>query len=502
MREETTTILFAGHDFKFLRPILRHFEERSDVDVLCDEYSGHDIKDTARSAALLERADVIFCEWSLGNARWYSHHKRADQRLVIRLHAQEIRPPADVRLAEIEWRNVDRIVFICQRNMDRFLERFPEMTDRARLIYNLVETDRLDRPKRADAPFTLGLLGSAPRSKAPHLALEILERLRERDSRYRLSIKGRHPWEYSWLWKQKVEREYYEPLYERLRALESSGAVVLEEHGDDVDDWFRSVGFILSTSEHEGSHQAVAEGMASGAVPIIRNWPGSETLYPHRYIFASVDEACDLVLAHAERTTLVETGEAMKRYARRHFDSAVILARYDAMLDEVLSAPARLAPVAIDAPPPVTEPVDPLAARLHAVLAAVAPDGAQVAVVSKGDDRLLAIPSRRGRHFPEGDDGAYAGHYPGDGSEAIEQLERMRGSGAEYLALPAPSFWWLEFYPELYHHLLERYRLVAYVEETCIVFSLSDASDAATRRLAETIGRALVGAGAEETVRS
>jgi glycosyltransferase involved in cell wall biosynthesis len=491
MQVATTTLLFAGHDFKFLHTILRHFEERGDVEVLRDEYSGHEIKDTVRSAALLERADVIFCEWSLGNARWYSRNKRADQRLIVRLHAQEIRPPADARLDEIEWRNVDRIIFICQRNMDRFLERFPEMADRAVLIYNLVETSRLDRPKTPEARFTLGLLGAAPRSKAPHLALDILELLRKRDERFRLSIKGRHPWEYTWLWKQKVEREYYEPLYERLHALESTGAVVLEPHGDDVAEWLRGVGFILSTSEHEGSHQAVAEGMAAGSVPIIRDWPGSDTLYPTPFIFSSAEQARDIVLAHTDPDTLAHADDAVRRYARRYFDSEVILRRYDELFDDVMRAPAHFAPVETDGAPPEPSPTDDTATRVRSALVAAVPEGAQVAVVSKGDERLVELPGRRGRHFPEAADGAYAGFYPGDSADAIDHLEALRERGVDYLAVPAPSFWWLEYYPDFYRHLLSRYRLVAYVEETCLVFSLRTAADDGTQRLAEEIGRSL-----------
>jgi hypothetical protein len=56
-------------------------------------------------------------------------------------------------------------------------------------------------------------------------------------------------------------------------------------------------------------------------------------------------------------------------------------------------------------------------------------------------------------------DGLYWG-LPPDGRTAIDELERLRGDGAQYIAFMSPSFWWLEFYSELRDHL-RRYRTVA-----------------------------------------
>jgi glycosyltransferase involved in cell wall biosynthesis len=41
---------------------------------------------------------------------------------------------------------------------------------------------------------------------------------------------------------------------------------------------------VLSTSDDESFHVAPAEGMASHAVPVIRHWPGAETIYDKRWI--------------------------------------------------------------------------------------------------------------------------------------------------------------------------------------------------------------------------
>ena len=62
-----------------------------------------------------------------------------------------------------------------------------------------------------------------------------------------------------------------------LQRIQTSRAVAgrgrLRQFGPDVGTWLRRIGFILSTSDDESFHLAPAEGMASGAVPVIRSWP-------------------------------------------------------------------------------------------------------------------------------------------------------------------------------------------------------------------------------------
>jgi GT2 family glycosyltransferase len=74
------------------------------------------------------------------------------------------------------------------------------------------------------------------------------------------------------------------------------------------------------------------------------------------------------------------------------------------------------------------------------------PRGAVVAVVSRGDDGLLRFDGATGWHFPQADDGTYAGHYPADSDDAVAQLERLRSRGAQYLVMPATAAWWLDHY--------------------------------------------------------
>ena len=101
------------------------------------------------------------------------------------------------------------------------------------------------------------------------------------------------------------------------------------------------------------------------------------------------------------------------------------------------------------------------------------PSGATVAVLSRGDDALLQFDRRHGVHFPQTDDGVYAGYHPADSKEAIAQLEAVRGRGAQYLVVPATAYWWLEYYREFHDYLVRVGQPVLRDARTCAVFALN-----------------------------
>ena len=86
------------------------------------------------------------------------------------------------------------------------------------------------------------------------------------------------------------------------------------------------------------------------------------------------------------------------------------------------------------------------------------PRDARVLVVSRGDEEIVDFAHHRGEHFPQAEDGRYAGHHPADSAEAIAHLDQLRESGAGYLVIPGTAQWWLEHYGEFAQHLDQRYQ--------------------------------------------
>ena len=111
--------------------------------------------------------------------------------------------------------------------------------------------------------------------------------------------------------------------------------------------------------------------------------------------------------------------------------------------------------------------------RIREVVQESLPQAATILVVSKGDGTLLDFPERQGWHFPQTDRGAYAGHHPENSAGVIAHLESLRKRGAQYLLIPAPSFWWLDHYAEFREHLDTHYTRLPGVDEVCYIFSLT-----------------------------
>jgi GT2 family glycosyltransferase len=113
-----------------------------------------------------------------------------------------------------------------------------------------------------------------------------------------------------------------------------------------------------------------------------------------------------------------------------------------------------------------------LTERIRTTVATVIPEGAVVAVVSRGDDELLQLDRRTGWHFPQTSDGVYTGYYPEDSGVAIAHVEELRAKGADFLLFPEPALWWLSHYTELKQHLKQRYTTVDDSGGACLIFAL------------------------------
>jgi GT2 family glycosyltransferase len=111
-----------------------------------------------------------------------------------------------------------------------------------------------------------------------------------------------------------------------------------------------------------------------------------------------------------------------------------------------------------------------LSEEVRGAVERVTPAGSTILIVSRGDEELVELAGRRGRHFPQDDRGLYAGHYPASDEEAISHLEALRDSGAQYLVFPPTALWWLKHYGGFARHLADRYTLLP--EETCAVYAL------------------------------
>jgi hypothetical protein len=210
----------------------------------------------------------------------------------------------------------------------------------------------------------------------------------------------------------------------------------------------------------------------------------------HGVIERQADEITNLreaVRQQMESLTAIATAapslsETVVRESTLH-DAQATLAHALEVIGQVLGpAPSGAALVGVVRPEPVIDPFvrakqhrvpyDHLKSHVSKALAAVAPDDAVVMVVSRGDDSLMQNGNRRMWHFPQNDDGIYAGYHPASSRHAIRHLESLREKGGQFLVFPATAAWWLDHYGELRRHLEQRYRLVYAEPDACAIYDV------------------------------
>lgn len=333
-------LLFCGHDQKFINSFIKYMKDSDCYDVHVLEHKGHVLSDLGASERELNWADIIFCEWALGNAVWFSEHKRSDQVLIIRLHLQEIQSRNTIDyIWRINWDNVDRLILITHHCYDFIQATFPALKIKSSLIYNPIPAkSALNKLKDIEkSRFTLGFVGAVPARKRLDLAVSLLRSLRVRDERYELRIKGALPKDFPWMKNRKDEMEWYDSMFSDLSDLEKSGGVKFDDHSPDMSEWYRDIGWILSTSDFEGSHQAIAEGMAAGCIPIIRDWVGAERIYPAKFVMPTIENMASKIIEINSTNSYLENSEFARKFSHKRFDDDIIHKKLEGIILQELT---------------------------------------------------------------------------------------------------------------------------------------------------------------------
>lgn len=293
-KDDPIRITFAYHDSKFLGDIRRGFAADQSFEISDDIWRTLHANDLQKSEDALTRSDVIFCEWAGPNLAWYSSRKRIGQALVCRFHGFEINGPW---MKNVDFDAVDHISFVSEHLRSVAIKRFGIDSAATSVISNSIDIADLDRPKLPGSGYRLGLLGYVPFLKRPDRALDLVEMLLAEDSQYVLHIKGRPPWEYPHVWNDPHERQLYLEFFARIR--NSSilrNKVVFEPFSPAVGSWLRKIGIMVSPSDRETFHLAVAEGMASGSVPVVWARDGAFDIFGTDLIFGDTRSMVNTVL--------------------------------------------------------------------------------------------------------------------------------------------------------------------------------------------------------------
>lgn len=315
-------LVIAGYDLKFIRGAIPRLSETFQVAI--DEWSGHDTHDVAKSERLLRWADVVHCEWLLGNAEWYSKRVAPYQKLVIRAHLFELNRDFGERVL---WQAVDGLIAVSVPTLEDFVERFGIARQKVWHLPNFIEVDDYQSSDAPDRAFVLAIVGTVPSRKGLLRALSLLRELRTFDSRYQLRIYGKSAREFPWVLREDSEREYFEACESFIRTWGLTGSVIHVGWAD-LKSELGEVGVVLSMSDFESFHVAPAEAFAAGGVALMRQWPGVEFIYPAKYIMADEREFVDFVLSLRDAGAISEGGALGREFVREQYSAEAFIRRY------------------------------------------------------------------------------------------------------------------------------------------------------------------------------
>lgn len=310
-------LLIAGHDLRFVQPYIKYLSKYFNITV--DKWDGLDLHDAEHSNQLLEKADIVWCEWCCGNAVFYSKNKKKSTKLFVRLHRFEYETSYP---AMVDWSVVDSLIFIAEGIKEKVLKRF-SINCPTSLLYNSFDVDDFAiKSFKADRDiYSLAMLGFVSKIKRLDLGIDLLDIL---GSEFKLYLKGKRAEEIDWVWNR--ESNYFIDQYERI---DKAKNIYLEGYDADVPMWVAKKGFLISSSDIEGSHQAVAEAMAAGTIPIIiGKWAfdyKAYEIYPSEFIFDNLNDAANYIQCIIKNNLYSEVSKRVRDFAINNFSVDVVM---------------------------------------------------------------------------------------------------------------------------------------------------------------------------------
>jgi glycosyltransferase involved in cell wall biosynthesis len=240
----------------------------------------------------LDDADVVWVEWCQRAAVLVSLLDLAPRRVIIRLHSFEA---FTVFPHLVDPSAVDVLVTVSPTFAKLSAAVVPELGAKSAYVPNAVDLKAISKEKAPSAKRTLGLVGWSAPAKDASWALDVLELLRQTDPNWTIRLVGSPPDASA----SEGVAQYARRIDERLDRL--GAAVTQTGQVDDVAHELKQIGVIVSSSTRESFHLALAEGVASGAVPVVRDWPslrkfgGAHDTWPAEWIVRSPEEAVHLI---------------------------------------------------------------------------------------------------------------------------------------------------------------------------------------------------------------
>jgi glycosyltransferase involved in cell wall biosynthesis len=232
----------------------------------------------------MQNNDVTFFEWSEHQFVTATHLPKSSI-IATRLHSHELWDFAP----QANWENVGLVILVSHAMQRKFLELFPGMESRTRIVHNGVSIHKYS-PTNSAFKGRIGTLSRIEPYKRIEGLVIVLSILRKEGFDLFLDIGGTST-------EPRYQRYDYE-LKNLVKRLHLEPFVFFRGQISNTPEWFRSIDIFVTNSISEGMQVALLEAMASGCNCLSFNWDGVEEALPQKNIYFSENQLIEKIIAY------------------------------------------------------------------------------------------------------------------------------------------------------------------------------------------------------------
>jgi glycosyltransferase involved in cell wall biosynthesis len=262
-------------------------------------------------------ADICWFEWCDNLVLYGSKIDLAqEKKIVCRLHRREV---FESFITAVVWENVDRLIVVADHLKKLMALQAPQIENRVQVttIHNGVDVNRYGFKQKSKG-YHLAWICNIDKRKNPSLLLQIIKKLVDLDSRYKLFVAGK----------------FVDPLVEgywnyQIREMNLVDNIVFDGWQGNVERWLEDKDYLISTSIHESFGYNIAEAMAMGIKPVVHDFLYAPEIWNRRYLFNTVDQAVAMIISPEYNSA------AYRRYIVDNFSLQQQISRIEDVLNSI-----------------------------------------------------------------------------------------------------------------------------------------------------------------------
>lgn len=188
-------------------------------------------------------------------------------------------------IENIDWRKVDMMLFFTFIIRDDFVKAYPNIDCSKDIFFG----KGFNYENKKEFPKQACIIGRMSPEKDIDFAIDAFCDPRLKD--WQLVIKG-----FNFINPDRSDAFYQQTILDRCQHFDLPFNKILIEEWGDTKELLRKSSLVLSTSVSETGHLTIMEGMAMGCFGLVRDWAGSDRLYPLSPRIHSSTDLADAIL--------------------------------------------------------------------------------------------------------------------------------------------------------------------------------------------------------------